>query len=88
MVEIEPMEYELGPPQSHRHRRKVQSQEEVILAHTILDNEAGDLSGVDGEHQHMEHHHHHGDEEQQIVASSLTYVINHSVYLGQVNFKF
>ena len=82
------MEYELGPPQSHRHRRKVQSQEEVILAHTILDNEAGDLTGVDGEHQHMEHHHHHGDEEQQIVASSLTYVINHSVYLGQVNFKF
>ncbi|XP_046656450.1 protein unzipped-like [Daphnia pulicaria] len=38
LTEIEAIDYELGPIQVARNRRKMQSQEEVRLAHTILDN--------------------------------------------------
>jgi len=38
LTEIEAIDYELGPIQVVRNRRKIQSQEDVRLAHTILDN--------------------------------------------------
>lgn len=67
LLEMEAIDYDLGPIQSAKNRRKIQSQEDVRLAHTILDNleEAG-------------------SEEQTTVASTLSYVITHSVYLSHV----
>lgn len=65
LLEIEPSEYELAALNSARNRRKVQSQEDVQLAHTILDN--------------ME-----DGAEFQTVASTLSYVTTHSIYLSHV----
>lgn len=67
LLEMEPLEYEVTSLQSARNRRKVQSQEDVQLAHTILDN----MEGEDGP-------------EFQTVASTLSYVTTHSVYLSHV----
>lgn len=65
LLEMEPVEYELGLPVTARQRRKILNDEQVQLAHTILD--------------HME-----DGSEEQTVASSLSYIVNHSVYLGQM----
>lgn len=73
---MEPVAYELGPLQWARHRRKIQSQEDVQLAHTILDNEIDDLADLSDIRS---------DIEPQTVASTLTYVASHAVYLGQVS---
>ena len=70
LLEMEAIEYDLGPLlQAARNRRKIQSQEDVRLAHTILDNMEDDDDEV---------------EEQTVVASTLSYVVNHSVYLNHV----
>ena len=65
LLEMEAVEYELGLPVTARQRRKILNDEQVQLAHTILD--------------HME-----DGLEEQMVASSLSYIVNHSVYLGQM----
>lgn len=74
-MEVEPVKYEVGPLQWSRHRRKIQSQEEVKLAHTILDREVLDDFNLTEDS---------GADEEELVASTLTYVNSHSVYLGQV----
>lgn len=65
LVELEAIAYDLGALQVSRNRRKIQSMEDVRLAHTILDN--------------ME-----DGPQEQTVASTLSYVITHSVYLSHV----
>ena len=67
LLEMEAIEYEIGSIHSSKQRRKIQSQEDVQLAHTILDNmEDGPA------------------EQTTLVASTLSYVVNHSVYLSHV----
>lgn len=65
LLEIEAIDYDLGAIQAARNRRKIQSQEEVRLAHTILDNMEDSSAGT-------------------VVASTLSYVVTHSVYLSHV----
>ena len=81
LVEVEPVKYEVGPLQWSHLRRKIQSQEEIQLAHTILDREVldDDYNLTDGGIA--------TDEEPVEVAATLTYVNSHSVYLGQVKKK-
>ena len=69
LLEMEAINYELGPIQVARNRRKIQSQEDVRLAHTILDNMTEDGPVM---------------EEETTVASTLSYVITHSAYLSHV----
>lgn len=68
LLEMEAINYELGPLQVVRNRRKIQSQEDVRLAHTILDNMTEDGPVT----------------EETNVASTLSYVVTHSAYLSHV----